>query len=227
MVQLAADLLGRPYGPAGPDLSGLRVAVLGATFKPNTDDVRDSPALVGGAQARPDRGRRSRVYDPQGMENASGSCPRSTTPRRMIDAVTGADLVCVLTEWEEFRYADPAALGELVTGQRVIDGLQLPRPAACGRPPAGSTAAWARPHRRAATSLTHASLTVPTICDQRSDEGARVGSSTDAEGLLNPAHRHDWVREQEVKLAQVPGSVCSSGSAGSSRASRPRARHFV
>src|SRR5256885_4509323 len=46
VVQLAAELLSRPNGPAGPDLSGLKIAVLGATFKPNSDDVRDSPALA-------------------------------------------------------------------------------------------------------------------------------------------------------------------------------------
>src|SRR6185369_15885365 len=46
IVQLSAELLGRGYGPAGPDLAGFQVAVLGATFKPNSDDVRDSPALA-------------------------------------------------------------------------------------------------------------------------------------------------------------------------------------
>src|SRR5262245_59435806 len=68
IVQLAADLLGRPYGPAGPDLSGFRIAVLGASFKPNSDDVRDSPALaVAGKLSR--AGAEVVVYDPEGMEN--------------------------------------------------------------------------------------------------------------------------------------------------------------
>ena len=56
VVQLAAELLGRPSGPAGPDLSGTRIAVLGAAFKPNSDDVRDSPSLaVAASWPRPAR----------------------------------------------------------------------------------------------------------------------------------------------------------------------------
>ncbi len=122
VVQLAAELLDRPYGPAGPDLSGLRIAVLGATFKPNTDDVRDSPALAV-ARGLVRAGAQIRVYDPQGMENAKRELPEATYAASMAEAVADADLVCVLTAWEEFRYADPAALSEQVTGRRVIDGL--------------------------------------------------------------------------------------------------------
>ena len=122
VVQLAADLLGRPYGPAGPDLSGLRIGVLGATFKPGTDDVRDSPALaVARMLAR--TGAQVSVYDPQGMENARQALADVEYGPSMVDVVTGANLVCVLTAWEEFRYADPRELGELVAGRRVIDGL--------------------------------------------------------------------------------------------------------
>jgi UDPglucose 6-dehydrogenase len=122
VVQLAADLLGRPYGPAGPDLGGLRIGVLGATFKPGTDDVRDSPALaVARMLAR--TGAHVSVYDPQGMANAKQALPDVDYGASMDDVVAGADLVCVLTAWEEFRYADPAALGQLVAGKRVIDGL--------------------------------------------------------------------------------------------------------
>jgi UDPglucose 6-dehydrogenase len=121
VVQLAAELLGRTYGPAGPDLSGLRIAVLGATFKPNTDDVRDSPALsVARKLAR--TGAKVVVYDPQGMENARRELPDLTYAASMTEAVLDADLVCVLTEWEDFRYADPNVLGDLVKGKRVIDG---------------------------------------------------------------------------------------------------------
>jgi UDPglucose 6-dehydrogenase len=121
VVQLAAELLSRAVGPAGPDLSGLRIAVLGAAFKPNSDDVRDSPALSivrklwrCGADVS--------VYDPEGTENARRDVPDVAYAKSIAEAVTGADLVCVLTEWEEFRNADPVALGTIASGRRVIDG---------------------------------------------------------------------------------------------------------
>jgi UDPglucose 6-dehydrogenase len=121
VIQLAAELLNRPFGPAGPDLSGVRVAVLGTTFKPNSDDVRDSPALsVVRKLAR--SGADVSVYDPEGMENARREVPDVSYARSVVEAVTAADLVCVLTEWEEFRNADPAVLGELAAGRCVIDG---------------------------------------------------------------------------------------------------------
>jgi UDPglucose 6-dehydrogenase len=121
VLQLAAELLGRRSGPAGPDLSGTRVAVLGAAFKPNSDDVRDAPSLaVAAALAK--AGADVRVYDPQGMENARTAQPGLNYEASMADAVTGAELVCVLTEWAEFRNADPQTLGELVADKRVIDG---------------------------------------------------------------------------------------------------------
>ncbi|MBE1484893.1 UDP-glucose dehydrogenase family protein [Plantactinospora soyae] len=121
VLQLAAELLGRRYGPAGPDLSGTRVAVLGATFKPNSDDVRDAPSLAVAA-ALSKAGADVRVYDPQGMGNARRERPELTYEASMNDAVRGADLVCVLTEWADFRNADPIALGELASGRRVVDG---------------------------------------------------------------------------------------------------------
>lgn len=121
VLNLAADLLSRRYGPAGPDLSGAKVAVLGATFKPNTDDVRDAPALaVAGMLAR--AGADVRAYDPQGMENAKRALPDVTYAKSMMEAVTDAELVCVLTEWAEFRNADPVALGEVVAARNIIDG---------------------------------------------------------------------------------------------------------
>jgi UDPglucose 6-dehydrogenase len=121
VLQLASDLLGRRYGPAGPDLSGTRVAVLGATFKPNSDDVRDAPSLAVAALLAK-AGADVRVYDPEGMEPARRVQPDLTYAASMTDAVRDADLVCVLTEWADFRNADPVALGELVAGRRVVDG---------------------------------------------------------------------------------------------------------
>jgi UDPglucose 6-dehydrogenase len=121
VVQLAAELLDRPYGPAGPDLSDVPITVLGATFKPNSDDVRDSPALsVVRKLAR--CGAKVKVYDPEGTDNARRDVPDVTYATNLTDAVTGAELVCVLTEWEEFRSADPQALGEIAAGRKVIDG---------------------------------------------------------------------------------------------------------
>ncbi|GAA2379246.1 UDP-glucose 6-dehydrogenase [Catellatospora methionotrophica] len=121
VLNLAAGLLGRKFGPAGPDLSGARIAVLGATFKPNSDDVRDAPALaVAGMLAR--AGAAVHVYDPQGMENAKRALPEVEYAKSMVDAVADADLVCVLTEWAEFRNADPVALGEVAANKLIVDG---------------------------------------------------------------------------------------------------------
>jgi len=135
VVQLAAELLDRPYGPAGPDLTGFRIAVLGATFKPGTDDVRDSPALAITRKLHR-AGAHIALYDPKGMANARREQPELEYAESMVEAVTGADLVCVLTAWEEFRYADPVQLGGLVRGRRVIDGLN------CLDQPLWTAAGW-------------------------------------------------------------------------------------
>ena len=95
--------------------------MLGATFKPNTDDVRDAPALAVAALLHK-AGAEVHVYDPQGTENARRAVPELTYEAGINEAVAGADLVCVLTEWADFRNADPVALGELVNGRMVVDG---------------------------------------------------------------------------------------------------------
>jgi UDPglucose 6-dehydrogenase len=135
VLNLAAELLGRRSGPAGPDLSGARIAVLGATFKPNSDDIRDAPSLaVAGLLLK--AGADVRVYDPEGMDNAKKAAPDLTYEPTLNDAVRDADLVCVLTEWSDFRNADPVALGELVAGKKVIDGRN------CLDPVLWSQAGW-------------------------------------------------------------------------------------
>jgi UDPglucose 6-dehydrogenase len=121
VLQLAAELLERPVGPAGPDLSGRLVAVLGASFKPNSDDVRDAPSLAAAA-ALAGAGATVRVHDPQAMPNARRAQPALTYAPTLEAAVTGVSLVVVATEWAEFRNADPVALGGLVAHRRVIDG---------------------------------------------------------------------------------------------------------
>jgi UDPglucose 6-dehydrogenase len=136
VLTLAAELLGRQSGGAGPDLSGTRIGVLGATFKPNTDDVRDAPALaVAGLLAK--AGADVRVFDPEGIDNARKAAPNLGYEASINDAVRGADLVCVLTEWADFRNADPAALADLVAGRRVIDARN------CLDPMLWTQAGWA------------------------------------------------------------------------------------
>lgn len=128
VLKLAAQLLDRPFGPAGPDLSGLRIGVLGVTFKPNTDDVRDAPALAVAALLHK-AGAEVHVYDPQGMENARAVLPGASYETSLATAVADTDLVCVLTEWAEFRNADPITLGHLAAGRIVIDGKNCLDPA--------------------------------------------------------------------------------------------------
>jgi UDPglucose 6-dehydrogenase len=124
VVEMAADMLGRPAGPNGPDLAGIRIAVLGAAFKPNSDDIRDSPALsISRRLAR--TGADVVIYDPEAMANAERELPQVTYAKTLTDAVTGAELLCVLTAWDEFRYLEPSSLDSLVAAKRVIDGMNF------------------------------------------------------------------------------------------------------
>jgi UDPglucose 6-dehydrogenase len=110
---------------AGGDVHGKRIAVLGATFKPGTDDTRNSPALAV-ADYLHARGADVRIYDPQArLPHRDGFTQVSTVEQ----AVRGAEVVLHLTEWPEFRQLDPEQLGELVTSKIVIDGrLKLHTP---------------------------------------------------------------------------------------------------
>ncbi|CCK29618.1 UDP-glucose 6-dehydrogenase [Streptomyces davaonensis JCM 4913] len=115
MVELTRQALG-----GGPFL-GKRVAVLGATFKPDSDDVRDSPALNVAGQIHLQGGQVT-VYDPKGMTNARRLFPTLGYADSAVEAVRGADVVLHLTEWREFRELDPAALGEVAATRLVLDG---------------------------------------------------------------------------------------------------------
>lgn len=115
MVELTREALG------GGSFLGRRVAVLGATFKPDSDDVRDSPALNVAGQIHLQGGQVT-VYDPKGMENARRVFPTLGYADSALEAVRGADVVLHLTEWREFRELDPAALGEVTKGRLVLDG---------------------------------------------------------------------------------------------------------
>jgi len=106
---------------AGGSLEGVRVAALGAAFKPNSDDVRDAPALDV-ARMLYLEGATVIVYDPEANDNAHRAYPDLDFADSMEAALAGADVVALLTEWDEFRAADPAVIGELVTHKRVVDG---------------------------------------------------------------------------------------------------------
>ncbi|MEV4942974.1 UDP-glucose dehydrogenase family protein [Streptomyces zaomyceticus] len=115
MVEMTREALG------GNSFLGRRVAVLGATFKPDSDDVRDSPALNVAGQIHLQGGQVT-VYDPKGMENARRVFPTLGYADSAREAVRGADVVLHLTEWREFRELDPAELAEVVASPVVLDG---------------------------------------------------------------------------------------------------------
>lgn len=115
MVELARQALG------GGSFLGKRVAVLGATFKPDSDDVRDSPALNVAGQIHLQGGQVT-VYDPKGMGNARRLFPTLGYADSATEAVRGADVVLHLTEWREFRELDPKALGEVAAARVILDG---------------------------------------------------------------------------------------------------------
>ncbi|WP_405583539.1 UDP-glucose dehydrogenase family protein [Streptomyces sp. NBC_01092] len=115
MVELTRQALG------GGSFLGKRVAVLGATFKPDSDDVRDSPALNVAGQIHLQGGQVT-VYDPKGMANARRLFPTLGYADSATDAVRGADVVLHLTEWREFRELDPKTLGEAAAARVILDG---------------------------------------------------------------------------------------------------------
>ncbi|MFD8210556.1 UDP-glucose dehydrogenase family protein [Streptomyces sp. NPDC059695] len=115
MVEMAREALG------GSTFLGRRVAVLGATFKPDSDDVRDSPALNVAGQIHLQGGQVT-VYDPKGMANARRVFPTLGYADSALEAVRGADVVLHLTEWREFRELDPAELASVAATRTILDG---------------------------------------------------------------------------------------------------------
>ncbi|HTE73325.1 MAG TPA: UDP-glucose/GDP-mannose dehydrogenase family protein [Actinomycetes bacterium] len=118
----------RARAMCGGSFLGTRVAVLGASFKPDSDDVRDSPALNVAGQIQL-QGAQVTVYDPRGMDNARLLFPTLGYARSATEACDGADLVLHLTEWQEFRDMDPTALEGVVAQKRIIDARNALDPA--------------------------------------------------------------------------------------------------
>ncbi|WP_239395438.1 UDP-glucose/GDP-mannose dehydrogenase family protein [Frankia sp. CiP3] len=121
-VSLAIQLLGGM-------VAGKKIAVLGAAFKPNSDDIRDSPALdVAGALHR--AGAVVTVYDPAAIPNCRAAHPQLTYADNAVLAAAGADILLHLTEWSEFRELDPTVLAPVVASRIVVDGRNALDPAA-------------------------------------------------------------------------------------------------
>ncbi len=103
------------------DLKGKKIAVLGAAFKPDSDDVRDSPALDIASQIH-SAGADVVVHDPKAIDNARARFPRLGFANDVSECLRDADLVLHLTEWKEYRALDPVAVKKLVKNAIVIDG---------------------------------------------------------------------------------------------------------
>lgn len=128
MVEMAREA-------CGGTLLGTRVAILGAAFKPESDDVRDSPALNVAGQIQL-QGSTVTVYDPKAIENSRRIFPTLSYASDVNEAVEGADVILVLTEWKQFCELKPARLSKLVRQKSIIDGRN------CLQPRAWRDAGW-------------------------------------------------------------------------------------
>jgi len=113
-------MAGRIERAAGGKLAGKSIVVLGVAFKPDTDDVRDAPSLVVIPMLQ-ERGATVRVYDPHARENAEALLPGVVWCKGALEAAEQADIVVVLTEWNEFRALDLDALKASMRGNVLVD----------------------------------------------------------------------------------------------------------
>jgi len=128
----------------GGTVAGKTIAVLGLTFKPNTDDMRDSPSLAILPRLAT-AGAAIRAFDPAGIDEARNLMPELVYCDDAYDAAAGADALVLLTEWNEFRALDLARIGRLLATPLVIDLRNIYQPAemaaaglsyvSIGRPP--------------------------------------------------------------------------------------------
>ncbi len=112
----------------GGSVAGKRVAVLGATFKPDTDDLRESPALDIAARLT-GAGAHVVITDPQAGPILRRTRPDMTVADTAEEAITGAELTLLLTEWQQFRELDPVAVRDLPRSATMIDGRNVLDPA--------------------------------------------------------------------------------------------------
>ena len=121
-------MAGRVERAAGGSLKGKTVAVLGVAFKPDTDDVREAPSLTL-IPILQERGAMVRAYDPHGQENAEPLLPGVAWCTSALEAVAGADVTVVVTEWNEFRALDLDKIKAAMRGEVLVDLRNIYLPA--------------------------------------------------------------------------------------------------
>jgi UDPglucose 6-dehydrogenase len=104
----------------GGDARGKKVALFGLTFKPNTDDMRDAPAIAI-VQTLLDAGASVAAHDPEGMEEAAKIMPEVTMTESAYAAAADADAVAIVTEWDAYRALDLKKLGQVMRGKALVD----------------------------------------------------------------------------------------------------------
>lgn len=112
----------------GGSVNDRRIAILGVSFKPNSDDVRDSPALDVAVQLK-GLGAHVIATDPEGIENARRRHPQLTYAPSVNDALVDADLVVLVTEWDEYRNLDPVETLKITRMNNIIDARNVLDPA--------------------------------------------------------------------------------------------------
>jgi len=112
------DLLHRELGA---DLKGKRVLVLGAAFKPDSDDLRDSPAIAV-AKLIKATGAEVVVHDPISLHHVQAHHPEFDTEQELLKAAAGVDALVLATEWQEYRDVNPAHLAAVVKNNLLIEG---------------------------------------------------------------------------------------------------------
>ena len=117
MASLAAELV-------GGSVAGRVIGIWGCSFKPDSDDIRDSPALEVAATLHRE-GARVAVYDPAATERARQVYPELDYAGSMHEAAAEADVLLLLTEWPEFNHADPAELARVVARRNIADGRNV------------------------------------------------------------------------------------------------------
>ena len=118
----------RLVAACGGDVAGKTIAVLGVTFKPNTDDMRDAPSLDI-VPALQQAGAKVRAFDPAGMAEAAQLLPDVVWAQDAYDAMDGADALAILTEWNEFRALDLRRVKAALTAPVIVDFRNIYKPA--------------------------------------------------------------------------------------------------